>query len=295
MILGGGAVGCELGQVFSRFGVDVTIIEGGDRLLPGEETEASAVLMEAFRDEGIGMVTGSRVSTVTGGANSVTLTLDDGSDVVAEKLLVATGRRVTLDGLGLQSAGIDDSGPYIEVDDRLRAADGVWALGDVTGGLFTHVAVYQATIAVQDILGNEGPPADYSAVPRATFTDPEVGSVGLSESEARALGIDVAVTTKQLPGSFRGWLHRAGNHGVLKLVVDRSEGVLVGATTVGPRGADILGMLGLAVRSRVPIGDLVNMIYAFPTFYGAVGEALGAYGRGVGKVLDPAFEPMFTD
>ncbi len=297
VILGGGAVGCELGQVFARYGVDVTLVEGRSRLLPNVEPEASAALMEALRSEGITIHCGNRVSSVAANDRyGIVASLENGRQVRADKLLVATGRTVQIDGLGLDAIGIDMPGGFVEVDERMRAADGVWAVGDVTGkGLFTHVAAYQATIAVGDILGADPAPADYSAVPRVTFTDPEVGVVGLSEAEARSQGLDIAVAVKELPMTFRGWLHGTGNSGVIKLVVDRSAGVLVGAAVVGPRAADVLGMLGLAVRTRIPVGELVNMIYAFPTFYGGIGEALGAYGRGVGRVLDPDTEPMFDD
>ena len=155
--------------------------------------------------------------------------------------------------------------------------------------MFTHVAVYHAAIIAADLLGLDPPPAEYSALPAVTFTDPEVGSVGMTEAQARDAGLDVIVAVKQLPATFRAWLHSAGNDGVLKLVIDRGAGVLVGATSAGPHGGEVLGMLALAVHARIPIGRLQNMIYAYPTFYGAIGEALGAYGRGVGRVLDPEY------
>ena len=169
-------------------------------------------------------------------------------------------------------------------------------IGDVTGlGMFTHVAMYQGSIAVADLLGQEPTPADYSVLPRATFTDPEVGSVGLTEAQAVEAGHDVDVAVKQLGATFRGWLHRTGNGGVLKFVVDRSTGQLLGATSVGPRGAELLGMLTVMMKTSMPVSDLIDMIHAFPTFYGGVGEAVGAFGRGVGRVLDPDTTPMFTD
>ncbi len=161
--------------------------------------------------------------------------------------------------------------------------------------MFTHVAGYQASKAVGDILGQEVGPADYTTLPRAVFTDPEVGSVGMSEAEAREDGYDVAVTVKQLGGTFRGWLHRTGNTGVLKLVADRDSGRLLGATAVGPHGGEVLGMLSVMVKTARPVSEFVDMIYAFPTFHGGVGEALGAFGRGVVRVLDPDTEPMFDD
>jgi pyruvate/2-oxoglutarate dehydrogenase complex dihydrolipoamide dehydrogenase (E3) component len=290
MVLGGGAVGCELGQVFSRFGVEVTIIEGLDRLLAAEESEASEVLAAAFQAEGIAAHTGRRVEHVEARGGSMVATLAGGTQLTAERLLVAAGRTVDLSELGLEAAGLDVSGRFIEVDDRLRAADGIWAMGDVTGkGMFTHMALYEGSIVAADILGEEPPPADYASLPRVTFTDPEIGAVGLSEADARAAGLDVAVTVKQVPATSRGWIHGPGNEGLIKLIADRKAGVLVGATSAGPHGGEVLGMLSAVIQAKVPIKELQHMIYAYPTFHGGVGEAIGAYGRGTLKVIDPGF------
>ncbi len=293
VVLGGGAVGCELGQVFSRFGVDVAIVEARDRLMPEEEAEASEVLASAFEAEGIATHTGARVESVDARGESVVAALESGTELTADRLLVAAGRAVDLDDLGLEAAGLDGSAGFVEVDDFLRAADGIWAMGDITAkGNFTHVALYQASIVEADILGESPPPADYTSLPRVTFTDPEVGAVGMSEADARAAGLDVVVTVKDVAATFRGWLHASGNEGVIKLVADRGAGVLVGATSVGPHGGEVLGLLSAAVHARVPLEELQHMIYAFPTFHAGVGEALGAYARGIGKVLDPDAEPL---
>jgi pyruvate/2-oxoglutarate dehydrogenase complex dihydrolipoamide dehydrogenase (E3) component len=290
VVLGGGAVGCELGQVLARFGVAVTIVEGMDRLLPAEEPEASAVVDAALTTEGIDVRTGVRAERVTANADAITVHLDDGTTAAGERLLVATGRRVDLSGLGLETAGLDGSARFIAVDERMRAAPGIWAMGDVTGvAMFTHVAEYQSAIVAQDILGEKPTPASYHAVPRVTFTDPEVGAVGMTEAQAREAGIDAVVAAKQLGATFRGWIHGVGNEGVIKLVADRATGTLVGGTTVGPHGGEMLGILALAVHARLPLATLRSMIYAFPTFHGAIGEALGASGRGLATVLDPAY------
>jgi len=149
--------------------------------------------------------------------------------------------------------------------------------------------VHQAAIIAAELLGQDHPPARYDAVPRVTFTDPEIGAVGLTEAQALAVGRDVIAVVKQVPATFRGWLHGSSS-GIIKLVVDRQSGVLIGATAAGPHGGEMLGMLNLAVHARVPLAQLRSMIYAFPTFYGGIGEALGAYGRGVSTVLDPAYQ-----
>ncbi len=290
IVIGGGAVGCELGQVLARFGADVTIVEASDRILPGEEPEASEVVQTAFAAEGIDVHTGSAAQRVESRDGSIVVTLGGGTELASERLLIATGRAVDLRGLGLESAGLDESAQFIQVDERMRAADGIWAMGDITGrAMFTHVAVYQSAIVVADILGEDHPPARYDAVPRATFTDPEVGAVGMTAAEAMVAGLDVIVVVKQLPATIRAWLHTSGP-GIIKVIVDRKTGVLIGATAVGPHGGEMLGLLSLAVHARVPLADLRSMIYAFPTFYGGIGEALGAYGRGVSTVFDPTYQ-----
>jgi pyruvate/2-oxoglutarate dehydrogenase complex dihydrolipoamide dehydrogenase (E3) component len=153
--------------------------------------------------------------------------------------------------------------------------DGVWAVGDITGkGAFTHVAMYQAGITVRAILGQDGPPAEYDAVPRVTFTDPEVGSVGMTEQQARDKGLTVRIGTAQIPSSARGWIHRAGNAGFIKLVEDADRGVLVGATAAGPNGGEVLGTLVVAIHGRVSTDRLRHMIYAYPTFHRAIEDAL---------------------
>ncbi len=141
-------------------------------------------------------------------------------------------------------------------------------------GAFTHVSMYQADIVVNDMLGREVMPADYRALPRVTFTDPEIGSVGLSEREARRRGIDVRVGTTEVPDSTRGWIHKAGNQGFIKLVEDTDRGLLVGATSAGPWGGEVLGLLTLAVHAEVPVDSLRHMIYAYPTFHRAVEAAV---------------------
>jgi pyruvate/2-oxoglutarate dehydrogenase complex dihydrolipoamide dehydrogenase (E3) component len=203
--------------------------------------------------------------------------LAGGRDVTAERLLVATGRRADLSSLGAGAAGIDEQAQAVAVDGHMRAAPGVWALGDVVGkGAFTHMSVYHAGIILADILGQDHHPAEYHAVPRVTFTDPEIGSVGLTEAQARDQGIRIRIGRTQLPSSPRGWIHKAGNDGFIKLVEDAGRGVLAGATSAGPCGGEVLSMLTLAVHAAVPAQRLREMIYAYPTFHRAVEEALNS-------------------
>jgi pyruvate/2-oxoglutarate dehydrogenase complex dihydrolipoamide dehydrogenase (E3) component len=148
-------------------------------------------------------------------------------------------------------------------------------VGDVTAkGAFTHISTYQADIVVRDILGEHVVPADYRAVPRVTFTDPEIGSVGLSERAARSRGLQVGVGTALVSSSARGWIHKPGNSGFVKLVEDQERGVLVGATSAGPSGGEVLSMLTLAVHAQLPVDTLRHMIYAYPTFHRTVEDAL---------------------
>ncbi len=276
IVLGGGAIGAELAQVFSRFGAQVTVVEVAGRMLPAEEPEAGQLLAAVFGREGISVLTGLAAAGVSHDQSGFQVTLADGAQLAAQQLLVATGRKTDLAGLGVGAVGLDEMARAIEVDARMRAADGVWALGDVVGkGAFTHMSMYHAEIIIADILGRPHHQAEYHAVPRVTFTDPEVGAVGLTEAQARADGIGVRTGSSQIPSSARGWIHKAGNDGFVKLVADADRGVLVGATSAGPAGGEVLSMLTLAVHEATPVQRLREMIYAYPTFHRAVQDALG--------------------
>ena len=274
LVIGGGAIGLELAQAFARFGTDLTVIEAAPRILAVEEPEASELLAEVLPGEGITLRTAAEISGVSHDGTRFTVVVDD-DDLYGEELLVATGRRADPASLGLDAAGVDATGRYVEVDDQLRVADGIWAVGDVTGkGAFTHVAMYQAAITIRSILGQDGPGADYSALPRVTFTDPEVGAVGMTEQQAREAGRRVRIGMTQIPTSTRGWIHKAGNEGFIKLVEDVDSGVLLGATSAGPAGGEVLGALAVAVHAKVTTQSLRQMIYAYPTFHRAIEDAL---------------------
>jgi pyruvate/2-oxoglutarate dehydrogenase complex dihydrolipoamide dehydrogenase (E3) component len=275
VVLGGGAVGAELAQVFARFGARVSVVEALPRLLPMEEPEAGDLLAGVFEREGIAVRTGTSAEQVSHDGQHFTLALAGGATLTAQRLLVATSRRADLGALGVGVYGIDGTARIIATDERMRAADGLWAIGDITGkGAFTHVSMYQAAIATRDILGQDSPPADYRAVPRVIFTDPEIGSVGLTEAQAREQGLAVRTGITPLPSSVRGWIHKAGNDGFIKLIEDVRRGVLLGATSVGPAGGEVLGALAVAVHGQVPVAALRAMIYAYPTFHRAVEAAL---------------------
>ena len=183
----------------------------------------------------------------------------------ADQLLVAVGRSPNLADVGLETVGLDPEADTVEIDEHMRAGERLWAVGDITGkGAFTHVSRYQAAGAVADILGKDGPPADYRAVSRVTFTDPELASVGMTEGQAREAGLSVRVGLAQIERSARGWLHGPGTTGIVKVVEDADRGVLVGATVVAPYGGEVIGMLVTAVHGEVPVARLRTMHYAYP-------------------------------
>lgn len=288
IILGGGTVGCELAQAFARFGVGVTVVEPGPRLLGRSEPEASAVIQATFEDEQISVLTGHRPVAVrhnnASGTGSFDVDLDDGRRLGAECLLVATGRVANLDGIGLETVGLQHaaSDGQLTVDEYLRVhgsvgsgeAPWLWAIGDITGhGGFTHLSMYQAGLALKDILGQDREPAQYHAIPSVTFTDPEVAAVGLTAAQAVASGLDVTTGQVDLTQSSRGLTH--GLHrGLIKLVAHQDA--LVGATVVGPAAGEISSMLTLAVHTRLSTKALASMIYAYPTFHRAIESALAS-------------------
>jgi pyruvate/2-oxoglutarate dehydrogenase complex dihydrolipoamide dehydrogenase (E3) component len=272
LVIGGGATALEIGQVMSRFGARVTIVEAGSRLAGSEEPEASELITEVLRREGVEVHTGAIIERAErSGETGATVHLSDGTALRGERMLVATGRRSDLAGLGVGALGLDEEADGIPVDGRMRVTPGVWAVGDVTGkGAFTYVAVFQARLCVADILGRPRPDADYRALPRVTFTDPEIGSVGLTEAQAREQGGDVTVFDESMATSARGFIHRG--EGLVKLIA--RDGVLVGATSMGPAGGEVVGLLVLAVHAQVPLESLRSMIFAYPTFHRAVDSAL---------------------
>jgi pyruvate/2-oxoglutarate dehydrogenase complex dihydrolipoamide dehydrogenase (E3) component len=261
IVLGGGAIGVELAQTFARFGASVTVVEAFGRLVPTEEPEASELLAAVFRAQGIGVRVGVSAARVRYGDGGFSVTLDGGEVLTGTEMLVATGRRVNLAGIGAGVVGIDERATALPVDDRMRAAPGVWAIGDIVGhGAFTHMSMYHAGIVLADILSVPHHRAEYHAVPRVTFTDPEIGSVGLTEAQAREQDMVVRTGSAQVPATARGWIHKAGNEGLIKLVQDARLGILVGATSVGPVGGEVLSMLTLAVHARVAVQRLREMI-----------------------------------
>jgi len=277
-ILGGGAIGLELGQAFARLGSKVTVIEGGSKFLGHEEPEAGEALRPHLEADGISLMIGDacigveRQSTAPSPA-AVVVHLKSGATVAADRLLVATGRRANAEAWSASGLAQTDRG-WLKVDPAtLEAQPGVFGAGDVTGiGGFTHLAFYHGQIVARRLRGIDAT-ADHTAVPRVTFTDPEIASVGLSEAAARAHGIDVIVASTDPAESARGYIHDFHN-GTIKLVADRRRGVLIGATLVTPRAGEIVGELVLAIKLSTPLHALADVIHPFPAFNRVLGKVL---------------------
>jgi pyruvate/2-oxoglutarate dehydrogenase complex dihydrolipoamide dehydrogenase (E3) component len=273
VVIGGGAIGLELAQAFSRFGSDVAVLEVAPRILGPEEPEASALIADVFASEGITVHAGITIDGVAHDGDRFHVTCGEQTFEV-EQVLVAAGRTSRIADIGLDTVGVDGTGRFLEVDDDQQVTDGLWAIGDIVGrGAFTHVAMYQADRVARVILGQPLEPYDPS-LPRVTFTDPEVGAVGLTEQQAGDRGLSVQVTTSSVAESSRGFVHGPGHEGLIKLVVDTERDVLVGATSIGPTGGETLAGLSVAVRAEVPLSTLRNSIYAYPTFWRAVESTL---------------------
>jgi pyruvate/2-oxoglutarate dehydrogenase complex dihydrolipoamide dehydrogenase (E3) component len=273
-VLGGGAIGVELGQAFARLGSKVTVIEAGSRFLALEEPEAGAALQPHLEADGITLMVGDPCVAVEKQGSAVVVHLKSGAIVSADRLLVATGRRPNYEAW--KSAGLaqTDRG-WLKVDPvTLEARADVYGAGDITGlGGFTHLAYYHGQIVARRLRGEDAR-ADHIAVPRVTYSDPEVASVGLSEEVARAHGIDVATATTDPGEAARGYIHDF-HGGTIKLVGDRERGVLIGATLVTPRAGEILGELVLAIKAGTPLRELADVIHPYPAFNRVLGAVLG--------------------
>ena len=278
VVLGGGPVGVEQAQILARFGVRTALVEAAERLLPGDEPEAGERLADVLRHDDVDVRTSTEVESVSHDGARFELRTRAGT-LAAEGLLVAVGRTPNTADLGFEHYDVTpDEGGMVPVDERLRVAPGLFAIGDITGkGAYTHVANYQAEIAVDTILEHSGAmAADYRAVPHVTFVDPEVAAVGLTEAAARDAGIAVVTGFVDAADTTRGWLTGPGGAGFIKLVVDPSRDVLVGATVMGPAAGEAIGLLTLAVQAATPLDLLRRTMFAFPTYHRSVQNAIDA-------------------
>lgn len=267
LVLGGGAIGVEMAQAFARLGTKVLVIEAGPHLLSSEQPALGELLAEQFADDGIGVITNAKVVRAAVDGRHFVLFLDDGSERRGDRLLVATGRQGRTAGLGLETLGIKPGSKGIAVDDRMRACDNVWAIGDCTGiALLTHVGSYQGRVAAADMLGRDAR-ADYRAIPRVVYTDPQIAAVGQIDGPYSAT---VALSETARTSTYS----RPKPHGLLTLVSDGER--LIGASAAGPEAGEWLQQATLAIKARVPLGVLYETLQPFPSFSGLYLNALRA-------------------
>jgi pyruvate/2-oxoglutarate dehydrogenase complex dihydrolipoamide dehydrogenase (E3) component len=268
VVLGGGPVGAELAQFFLRLGVQVTIVETNERVLSKLDPQAGELVQERLEAEGVEVRAQARVSSVSTNGAGARLEFESGAALEVERILVATGRRPNVDGLGLEHLEVEITSRGVTVDDRLRAGDGVWAIGDVAGvGLLTHLGKYQARVAAANIAGRDHV-ADYRAIPAAVFTDPQVATVGTTEGDG------VVTASYTIDGGRLSTYEHPRRPGLVKLAADPERRVLVGAVAVGPEAGEWLGQLTLAVRAEATIDVLLDTIQPYPTFSEAIFSAL---------------------
>ena len=268
IVLGGGPVGVELAQFFRRMGTDVTIVEYHDRILARLDHDAGTLLRERFEQEGIRVLVNANSERAEKAGSRFRIHLASGEMLTADRLLVSTGRRPNVHGLGLERLGVEITEGGITVDDRLSAGSGVWALGDVAGvGLLTHLGKYQARVAAANIAGLDVT-ADYRAIPAAVFTDPQVATVGVMDGDG------IVTARYEIGGGRLSTYERPRRPGFLKLAADARRRVLVGAVAVCPEAGEWLGQLTLAVRAQVPLDVLLDTIQPYPTFSESIFSAL---------------------
>jgi pyruvate/2-oxoglutarate dehydrogenase complex dihydrolipoamide dehydrogenase (E3) component len=278
LVLGCGAVGLEFGQTFARFGSKVTLVDALERISARSDADATAELAAALEDEGIDLITNTFVKSVRKDGDQIVATLAprDGSperDLRVAQILLASGRVPNIEKLDLQAAGVETTKVGIGVDEHMRtSAPGIWAAGDVTGiAQFTPIAQYQARIAVDDMFGSNGAVADYTYLPTATFTDPELAGIGLTEDEAREQGLDYEAVIHELKYVQRAQYTNT-KHGLYKIVFDRNSRKVLGVHVVARGASDMLHTLAVAMRLGATVDDLAATHHAFPT----IGEGLKA-------------------
>lgn len=264
LVLGGGAVGCELAQVHARFGTRVVLVDTARQLLGREEASIARLLEQVLRDDGVDVRLGVGLDSVAAADGGALCRLSDGSRLQVERVLVATGREPATKDLGLELLGVTPGEKgELAVDERCRVTDHVWAAGDVTGvAPYTHTAGYQARVVAANLLG-EHRVADYRAIPRAVYTDPPVASVGIDAKTAEQEGISAQTAVMDLAEVARTSTEGTGGG---RLVLTAADGFLIGAAAIGPHADEWLSEAALAIRARVPLSVLADVVHAFPTF-----------------------------
>ena len=280
LLIGGSAVGVELGEFYARMGAQTTIVQRADRLMDREDPRVGELAAEALAADGITIHTGRTVTRAQPVAGGALITLDDGTQVETDVVILGAGRGPRTAGLGLEGAGVTLTGRGgIAVDDRCQTGPGLWAVGDVTGvALFTHVAKYQGRVVADNILGRDHA-ASYQGIPRVVFADPEIAAVGLTAAQAAARGISTATAEISVADSAdRSWTYERDPRGALGLLADRDRGVLVGAWAVAPLAGEWIHQAALAIRAQIPISTLLDQVAQYPTYSEAYLVALEQLG-----------------
>jgi pyruvate/2-oxoglutarate dehydrogenase complex dihydrolipoamide dehydrogenase (E3) component len=276
LLIGGSAAGVELGQFYARMGAEVTIVQRAGRLIDREDPRVGALAEQALAADGVTVRTGRTATRAARAGAGTVVTLDDGTPVETDVVILGAGRRPDTTGLGLDTVGIQPDGRgAIGVDARCRAGDGLWALGDVTGvALFTHVAMYQGRIVADNILGRQRA-ASYDGIPRVVFADPEIAAVGITTEQASGRGISIAPAEITLADAIaRPWTYERDPRGTLGLIADRDRRVLVGAWAVAPLASEWIHQAALAIRARIPVDILLDQVAQYPTYSEAYLAAL---------------------
>ncbi len=275
LVIGGGPVGVELAQLLGRFGARVTIVEMSERVMGREDPRVGELISAALEEERISVKVGRRVEAVARGPDGIVATLDDGSSVETDVVVVGAGRSPRVGSIGLEAVGVEAGEKGLPIDERCGLGEGLWAVGDVTGVMaFTHVAQYQGRVVADNILGRERR-ANYRGIPRVAFSDPEVAAVGLNEAEATDQGMQVASVTVVLPEVLaRPWTYEEDPRGEVGLLADRRRRILVGAWAVAPLAGEWIHLAALAIRAEIPIETLIDYVAQFPTYSEAYLKAL---------------------
>ncbi|HEY4401644.1 MAG TPA: NAD(P)/FAD-dependent oxidoreductase [Acidimicrobiia bacterium] len=284
LILGGGPVGVEMAQVVRRLGGEAMVVEGGERVLPREAAPLGEGLGEALRRDGIELMLGMHATAARRDGDEYVLEFDGGAEVRGDRLLVATGRRPRVEGIGLETVGVEANPRGIPVDDHLRAGERLWAIGDVTGiWPLTHVGEYEGDVVAENIAG-DGRPANYEAVPRVTYTDPQAAAVGALEGEYSA-----TCPVADVPKTATYTHVYAESNGFMTLLSDGER--LTGAYALGPEAGEWLQQATLAIRAHVPVEVLGDTIQPFPSFSGIYDTVVKALRMKIAD-MPPPVSPM---
>lgn len=277
VILGAGPIGLEFAQVFRRFGAEVTVIERAERVLPNEDEDISLLAASYLREESIRILTSAEAERVTFDNQEKSIRIRQGShaeSVVCDEILVAIGRDAAIGSLNVEAADIDHDRRRVQVDRYLRtSAQHIWAAGDICGGyLFTHVASYEGKLVANNMFAELLEPFDDRVVPRCTFIDPEVASIGLTERDALETGVPIDTHSYSFADLDRAVLH-GDPRGLVKLVIDARDGRILGAHIIGPDASSVIAEIAICMRHHLPVSAVADTMHAYPSFPEAVEAA----------------------